>query len=75
MPDLEMELRHLRDAERLIFNAEMCVTLQEMHLARVSARGDDPKKAEFTLRLYEQTLAAFYQQRESILSSIRSLHR
>lgn len=73
MPSLEMELKHLRDAERLIVNAEMCVTLQQMHLAKVSASGGDSREAEFSLKLYERTLASFYRQRESILRTLRAM--
>ena len=71
--DLDMELRHLRDADRRIHEALM--RLERMHRLRnrLAGAGGNTATMDLTLDLCTASLLAFHAHRDLIMKAIRRL--
>lgn len=73
MPDRDFEVRQLWLADRHIDRAEQIIADQQLEIGRLRLKGYDSDLAERTLRVFEDSLQAMHQHRNSIVSAIKQI--
>ena len=67
---MEMEERHLAEADRHIAQSEIRIGQQELRLAELKSGGHDSAQAEWLLQNLKETLAQFYAHRDLIVAEL-----